>query len=288
MDVGIGLPSTVPGATRPELLDWARNAEDAGFSTLGTIDRIVYPNYEPIVALSAAAAVTERIRLATDVMLGPLRQNAAMVAKQVLSLDALAGGGRVTLGIGLGAREDDYEISGVDTSTRGAWLDRALEKIRAIWDGEGDNESKVGPRPVGEGPILLVGGYVETSIKRAARFGDGWTQGGSGPDAFSEDKQKLDAAWKEAGRDGSPRTMALVYFSLGPDAEGHAQSALGSYYAWLGEEAAQGIVGSAAKDADTVKGYISDFEQYGCDELIFFPSSSNPDQVGLLAEAAGL
>lgn len=288
MDVGIGLPSTVPGATRSELLDWARNAEDAGFSTLGTIDRIVYPNYEPLIALSAAAAVTERIRLATDVLLGPLRVNAASLAKQVLSLDALAGGGRVTLGIGLGARDDDYEISGIDMSTRGAWLDRALEQIRAIWDGEGEIESKVGPRPVGDGPILLVGGYIEASIRRAARFGDGWTQGGSGPDAFSEDKQKLDAAWKEAGRDGSPRTMALVYFSLGPGAEENAQSALGSYYAWLGEETAQGIVGSAAKDADTVKGYISDFEKYGCDELIFFPSSSNPDQVGLLAEAAGL
>jgi alkanesulfonate monooxygenase SsuD/methylene tetrahydromethanopterin reductase-like flavin-dependent oxidoreductase (luciferase family) len=221
-------------------------------------------------------------------MLGPLRQNAALVAKQILSLDALAGGGRAVLGIGLGAREDDYEISGVDTSTRGAWLDRALEKIRAIWDGEGDLESTVGPRPVGDGPTLLVGGYVETSIRRAARFADGWTQGGSGPDAFDEDKKKLDEAWKEAGREGSPRTMALVYFSMGPNAEENAQSSLGSYYAWLGDEAAEGIVGSAAKDAETVQGYISNFEQYGCDELIFFPSSSNPDQVGLLAEAAGL
>ena len=288
MDIGIGLPSVVPGTTRPQLIDWARDAEDAGFSTLGTIDRIVYPNYEPLIALSAAAAVTDRIRLATDVMLGPLRQNPALVAKQVLSLDALAGGGRAVLGIGLGAREDDYEISGVDTSTRGAWLDRALEKIRAIWDGDGDLESKVGPRPIGDGPTLLVGGYVETSIRRAAKFGDGWTQGGSGPDAFADDKKKLDDAWKEAGREGSPRTMALTYFSLGPNADENAQSSLGSYYAWLGDEAAEGIVGSAAKDAETVKGYISNFEQYGCDELIFFPSSSNPDQVGLLAEAAGL
>jgi alkanesulfonate monooxygenase SsuD/methylene tetrahydromethanopterin reductase-like flavin-dependent oxidoreductase (luciferase family) len=288
MDIGIGLPSVVPGATRSDLIDWARDAEDAGFSTLGTIDRIVYPNYEPLIALSAAAAVTERIRLATDVMLGPLRVNAAMVAKQILSLDALAGGGRAVLGIGLGAREDDFEISGVDTSTRGAWLDRALEKIRAIWNGDGDLESKVGPRPTGDGPTLLVGGYVDASIRRAAKFGDGWTQGGSGPDAFLEDKKKLDQAWSEAGREGSPRTMALAYFSLGPNAEENAQSSLGSYYAWLGDEAAEGIVGGAAKDADTVKGYISNFEQYGCDELIFFPSSSNPDQVGLLAEAAGL
>jgi alkanesulfonate monooxygenase SsuD/methylene tetrahydromethanopterin reductase-like flavin-dependent oxidoreductase (luciferase family) len=288
MDIGIGLPSVVPGATRPQLIDWARDAEEAGFSTLGTIDRIVYPNYEPMIALSAAAAVTDRIRLATDVLLGPLRQNPAMVAKQVLSLDALAGGGRAVLGIGLGAREDDYEISGVDLSTRGAWLDRALERIRAIWDGQGELESKVGPRPIGDGPTLLVGGYVDAAIKRAARFGDGWTQGGSGPDAFTDDKAKLEAAWKEQGREGKPRTMALVYFSLGPNADENAQSSLGSYYAWLGEETAAGIVGSAAKDADTVKGFISNFEQGGCDELIFFPAASDPEQVSLLADAAGL
>lgn len=288
MDIGIGLPNAVQGTTGSQLTDWAREADEAGFSTLGTIDRLVYDSYEPIVALSAAAAVTDRIRLATDVMLGPLRQNPALVAKQVLSLDALAGGGRTTLGIGLGAREDDYEISGVDLSTRGAWLDRALEKIRAIWNGEGENEAKVGPRPQGGGPTLLVGGYVDASVRRAARFGDGWTQGGSGPDAFGEDLKKLHAAWKEEGRQGQPRTMALVYFSLGPDAEENARRSLLGYYGWLGDEAAEGIAGSAAKDPATVQGYISDFEGYGCDELIFFPCASDPAQVRHLAESAGL
>src|SRR6266487_917475 len=126
MEVGIGLPNTVPGTSGRELVDWARAAEDAGFSTAGTIDRMVYPNYEPLIALTAAAAVTERIRLATTVMLGPLRINAALVAKQVLSLDAVAGGGRAVLGIGLGGRHDDYEVSGVAMSDRGAWQDRAL------------------------------------------------------------------------------------------------------------------------------------------------------------------
>lgn len=119
MEIAIGLPNTVRGATGDQLIDWARAADEAGFSSLGTIDRIVYPNYEPLVALSAAAAVTDRIRLATTVMLGPLRGNPAMVAKQMLSLDTLAGGGRAVLGIGLGAREDDYEISGVPMSERG-------------------------------------------------------------------------------------------------------------------------------------------------------------------------
>jgi alkanesulfonate monooxygenase SsuD/methylene tetrahydromethanopterin reductase-like flavin-dependent oxidoreductase (luciferase family) len=288
MKLGIGLPNAVPDTTGEQLTDWARAAEEAGFSALGTIDRIVYPSYESIVALSAAAAVTERIRLATDVMLGPLRQNPAMIAKQVLSLDALAGGGRAVLGIALGGREDDYAISGIDMSTRGAWLDDALGRIRAIWNGDGENESKTGPRPQGDGPTLLVGGYVGKSIARAAKYGDGFTQGGAGPDQFKEDAANMEEAWKRAGRDGKPYKMALAYFSLGPDAQKNAEHDLLDYYAWLGDETAQMIAASAAKDADTVKQYMSAFEDAGCDELILFPCAPDPEQVGLLAEAAGL
>ncbi|HEY7266872.1 MAG TPA: LLM class flavin-dependent oxidoreductase [Solirubrobacterales bacterium] len=289
MELGIGLPNAVAGTTGRQLTDWARAAEDAGFSTLGTIDRIVYSNYEPIVALSAAAAVTERIRLATDVMLGPLRQNPAMIAKQVLSLDALAGGGRAVLGIALGGRDDDYEISGIDMSARGAWLDDALPRIRAIWDGDGELESKVGPRPEKNGPTLLVGGYIETSLERAARHAHGWTQGGSTPDAFKESLDQLTEYWQGEEREGKPYTMALSYFSLGPDAQQNAERSLGKgYYAWLGEDTAQQIVDSTAKDADTVKQYVSGFEAAGCDELVLFPSSPDPEQVSLLAEAAGL
>jgi alkanesulfonate monooxygenase SsuD/methylene tetrahydromethanopterin reductase-like flavin-dependent oxidoreductase (luciferase family) len=288
MQIGIGLPNSVPGTTGKQLTDWARAAEEAGFSTLGTIDRIVFDSYESIVALSAAAAVTDRIGLATDVILGPLRQNPALIAKQVLSLDALAGGGRTTLGIALGAREDDYEISGIDMSTRGAWLDNALERIRAIWNGDGELESKTGPRPQDDGPRLLVGGYVGKSIERAAKYGDGFTQGGAGPDQFKQDSANVDEAWKQHGREGEPFKMALIYFSLGPDAQENAERSLGSYYTWLGEEQKSMIVGSAAKDADTVRQYASAFEEAGCDELIFFPAASDPEQVTLLADAAGL
>src|SRR4051794_1723482 len=264
MELGIGLPNAIAGTTRQQIIDWSRAAEDAGFHTLGTIDRIVFDSYEPIAALSAAAAVTERIRLATDVMLGPLRQNPALVAKQVLTLDALAGGGRAVLGIALGGREDDYRISRIDMSTRGDWLDDALPRIRAIWDGDGDDESKVGPRPRNGGPALLVGGSVGRAFARAARFADGWTQGGSGPDQFREDAASLHEAWENHGRDGEPYKMALIYFSLGPDAQKNAEADLGEYYEWLGEETAQAIANSAAKDADTVKQYISAFETAGC------------------------
>jgi alkanesulfonate monooxygenase SsuD/methylene tetrahydromethanopterin reductase-like flavin-dependent oxidoreductase (luciferase family) len=288
MKLGIGLPNAVPGATGEQLTDWARAAENAGFSILGTIDRFVYPSYESLTALSAAAAVTDRIRLGTDVLLGPLRQNPALIAKQMLSLDALAGGGRAVLGIGAGGREDDFEVGGLSMSGRGAWLDSALEKILAIWNGEGELESKVGPRPQGNRPTLLVGGYVQPSFERAARFGDGWTQGGSGPDQFEADVARLDDAWKRQGRDGKPYKMALIYFSLGPDAEKNAEASLGSYYTYLGEETKSMIVANAVKDADSVKAAIASFETKGCDELIMFPSSPDPEQVSLLADAAGL
>jgi alkanesulfonate monooxygenase SsuD/methylene tetrahydromethanopterin reductase-like flavin-dependent oxidoreductase (luciferase family) len=288
MELGIGLPNTVPGTTGDQLTDWARAAEDAGFSSLGTIDRIVFPNYEPVVALSAAAAVTERIKLVTDVMLGPLRQNPVMIAKQFLSLDALAGGGRAVLGIGVGGREDDYAISGLDMSARGKWLDDALARIRDVWNGEGDLESKVGPRPNGQGPSLLVGGYIQKAFERAAKYGDGWTQGGSGPSQFGADVSNLDDAWKKAGRDGQPRTLALGYFSLGPDPQSELEEYVNAYYAWLGDEAVQGIIDSSPKDPDSVKAFVKSYEEWKCDELILFPASSDPAQVGLLAEAAGL
>jgi alkanesulfonate monooxygenase SsuD/methylene tetrahydromethanopterin reductase-like flavin-dependent oxidoreductase (luciferase family) len=288
MEVAIGLPNAVPGTTGEQLTDWARAAEEAGFSSLGTLDRVAYPNYEPVVALAAAAAVTERIRLVTAILLGPLRPNAALVAKQALSIDALAGGGRFVLGIAVGAREDDFEVSGVRMSERGALLDAALVQIRRIWNGEGDNEAKVGPRPLGAGPSLVVGGTVDASFERTARHADGWMMGGGSPDDFVAGLEKLNAAWKRQGREDEPRKMALGYFSLGEDAERNAERDLGEYYAWLGEEVSGMIVSGAAKDPETVKGYVSGFEAAGCDELFFFPCSSDPEQVSLLAKAAGL
>src|SRR6478735_10899424 len=117
MKVAIGLPNAVPGTSGEQLTEWARRAEELGFSSLGTIDRVAYPNLEPLVSLAAAAAVTERIGLATTVLLGPLRVNPVALAKQVASVHKLSDG-RMTLGIGLGGRDDDYEIVGADTGTR--------------------------------------------------------------------------------------------------------------------------------------------------------------------------
>jgi len=281
MDLAIGLPNAVPGTSGEQLTEWARRAEARGFSSLGTIDRIAYPNLEPLTALAAAAAVTERIGLATTVLLGPLRVNPVALAKQVYSVHVISGG-RMTLGIGLGGREDDYEIAGVDTSTRGRDLDAMLERIKEVWEGE-----EMGPEhPVD--PRILIGGSVEASFERAARFGDGWIAAGAPPDQFAEWRQGFESAWAEAGRSERPENAALAYFSLGEKAEEDAKAYLTDYYAWLGEDTANFIADSAAKDADTVQQYIAAFEGAGCQELYLFPSSSDPAQVDLLADAAGL
>jgi alkanesulfonate monooxygenase SsuD/methylene tetrahydromethanopterin reductase-like flavin-dependent oxidoreductase (luciferase family) len=281
MNVSIGLPNAVPGVDRAGIVEWARRVEDAGLYSLGTLDRMAYPNYESLISLAAAAAVTERIRLVTDILLAPLRTNTALFAKQAATVDSLSGG-RLVLGLAPGAREDDYEVSGVDFSERGKIFERQLAELPKLWSG-----NQVGPPTAsGDRPTMLIGGYGEIALKRAARHADGWTQGGSTPDAFKEMAGKLAEEWKAAGRDGSPYTMALFYFSLGKDAEKHAREDLGHYYAYLGEETADQIVASAATDADALKSYLGAFEEAGANEVICFPANSDPGQVELLAEAA--
>ena len=281
MDVAIGLPNAVPGTSGEQLSEWARRAEARGFSSLGTIDRIAYPNLEPLNSLAAAAAVTERIGLATTVLLGPLRVNPVALAKQVLSIHRISGG-RMTLGIGLGGREDDYEVAGVSMRTRGKDLDAMLARMREVWAGD-----EMGPETETE-PRVLVGGGVEATFKRAARFGDGWIASGAPPEQFASWREEFEAAWSAAGRQELAQNAGLAYFSLGDRAEEDARMYLTHYYAWLGEEIAAWIADSAAKTPETIQQYISAFDGVGCQELFLFPSSSDPQQDDLLADALGM
>jgi alkanesulfonate monooxygenase SsuD/methylene tetrahydromethanopterin reductase-like flavin-dependent oxidoreductase (luciferase family) len=281
MNVGIGLPNAVRGVDRTGIVDWAQRAERVGFSSLGTLDRLVYPNYESLIALAAAAAVTDRIGLVTDVLIAPLRSNTALFAKQAATIDSLSGG-RLTLGLAVGGRPDDFEVSGVDFSRRGRIFEQQLDEMTAVWKGE----RGVGPAPAHDGrPGLLLGGSADVTFQRVAQHADGWTMGGGTPDMFTQAVEKLNAAWTSAGREGKPRTMALFYFALGDDAEQMASDSLGDYYAFLGDIAKQ-IVAGAAKDSGTVRQYIAAFEAAGADEVICFPASTDVGQVDLLAEAA--
>jgi alkanesulfonate monooxygenase SsuD/methylene tetrahydromethanopterin reductase-like flavin-dependent oxidoreductase (luciferase family) len=281
MDVGIGLPNTVREVNRAGIVDWAQRAEQAGFSSLGTIDRIVYPSYEPLIALAAAAAVTERIGLVTDILIAPLRSNTALFAKQAATIDSLSGG-RLTLGLAVGGRPDDFEVGGIDFSRRGRIFQQQLDEMTAVWKGE----RGIGPAPArDQRPRLLIGGAADVAYQRAAQYADGWTMGGGTPDMFAQALKKLNAAWTSAGRERKPRTMALFYFALGDHAEQAASNALGDYYAFLGDYSKQ-VVAGAATDVGTVKQYITAFEAAGADEVICFPTSAVVDQVDRLAEAA--
>lgn len=288
MDIGIGLPSTIPGIPGRLILDWASAAEQAGFSSLGTLDRIVYGNLETVPTLAAAAAVTERIGLMTAILIGPNRGNGALLAKQLATVDAIAGG-RLRVGIAVGGRADDYEATGSSFAERGRNFDSQLAELRAVWAQQSRGfAGPIGPAPAQPGgPPLLIGGNAAAAFRRMAEFGAGWIMGGGGPQAFAAGADQARRAWREAGRDGEPRLAAIAYVSLGDGAEAHARRYLGDYYAFLGgfaEQIAAGALTSPQKAGDTVTA----FKDAGCDELILFPCNPDVAQVSLTARAAGL
>ncbi|HVA24409.1 MAG TPA: LLM class flavin-dependent oxidoreductase [Chloroflexota bacterium] len=284
MEAGIGLPSTIPGVDPQAIMEWARRAEARGLAALGVIDRLVYPNYDPLIALAAAAAVTSRIKLVTAILIMPYRATAVM-AKQIASVDRLSGG-RVMLGVGLGGRAEDYEAAGAATAGRGRREGQQLEEIRRIWAGEKRGHAGgIGPEPSQKGgPVILVGGASDAAIQRAAKHADGWIAGGGGLEAFKAGSAKVKAAWQEAGRASPPKFAALAYFGLGQEAIDATASFLRHYYAIAGPYAEK-LVESALTSPEAIKQALTAYEQAGCQQLLLFTGSTNPDQVDRLAEA---
>jgi alkanesulfonate monooxygenase SsuD/methylene tetrahydromethanopterin reductase-like flavin-dependent oxidoreductase (luciferase family) len=281
MQIGIGLPNPIPGTTGETLIRWARRAEEAGLSSLATIDRIVYPSYESLITLAAAAAVTERIGLVTNVLLGPTR-NPVLLAKEAASVDQISGG-RLTLGLGVGAREDDFEVAGQDFHTRGKRWDEDLELIHRAWRGEPMGAGKpVGPSPVhGDRVPILIGGMSDKAIERTVRWGIGWTVGGAPPEQGGPFAGRVREAWKEAGREGEPKIVGLTYFALGKGATEKAEAYLTDYYGQYGPQIAQRI----PKSAQALKETVSKFEGYGFDELFLDPTVADLAQLEQAVEA---
>jgi alkanesulfonate monooxygenase SsuD/methylene tetrahydromethanopterin reductase-like flavin-dependent oxidoreductase (luciferase family) len=266
MDVGIGLPNTIPGTDGRLVVEWARRADAGPFSTLGVLDRLAYDAIDPFVALAAAAGVTERIGLATMIAIGPLR-NTALLCRQAASVDQISGN-RLTLGLAVGARLDDYEAAQVDHRGRGARLSEQLAALRD--DG------------VREDMRLIVGGMAGPAFARMARYADGYAHNGGPPRAFERAAASARAAWGDLGRPGQPLLWGQGYFALGNEDEGDAY--LKDYYAFTGpfaEKIAAGNLTSPRAIRDFVRGY----EEAGCDELILFPTVADVTQLERLAEA---
>lgn len=277
MRVGIGLPTTFPDVSGTLIIEWAQRAERQRLASLGVLDRVVHDGYEPLAALAAAAAVTSRIDLVTMIVIGPLR-NTSLLVRQSLSVHALSGG-RLSLGVSVGARKDDYEATGIEHSSRGRLLTEQLSSIRDRWD---ERPMAIPPdRPAV--PELLVGGGSDISFARVARYADGYAHGGGPPRAFARAADKARAAWSDAGRPGRPRLWGQGYFALGDEATKAAGMAyLREYYAFTGPYAER-IVTELLTTPQAITQFVRGYAEAGCDDLVLFPTVAHLDQLDRLA-----
>jgi alkanesulfonate monooxygenase SsuD/methylene tetrahydromethanopterin reductase-like flavin-dependent oxidoreductase (luciferase family) len=281
MQVGIGMPNTLHGADRELLLTWAKRADDGPFTSIGVFDRLRYHGLDPLATLSTCAGVTEDVELATSIVAGPLRRD-AMLAKKAASLDVLSDG-RLTLGMALGARRDDYEAVDVDFERRGREFDEQLSRLRDYWEGD-----DVGPDPVQDGgPTILVGGESDHAYRRVGRFADGYVHGGGPPRAFGRQAERAHATWAECGRPGDPELWGHGYFALGDeDAAERGREYLLDYYEFTGpfaERIADGLLTTPQEVTQFVRGY----EEKGCDELLLFPTVVDVEQFDRLVDVLG-
>lgn len=279
MDVGVGLPSTIRGASGDTLVEWATTAEQAGFSSVATLDRLVYDSYDSIVALSAAAAVTERVKLVTAILLSSLRGNGAVLAKTAASLDRLSNG-RLVLGMAAGSRPDDFNAAGVPLKGRGALLESQVNEARAIWAGERRGfAGGIGPAPArAGGPEIMLGGHSPKAIDRAARLADSWISGGGGVEMFAGGAAAFRSAWAAAGRTTPPRVVSLTYFALGPHAADLADRYLSEYYGFAPPYAQLVLRGAAVGEAK-LKETLARLAAAGCDEVLLAPCGDGLDQL---------
>jgi alkanesulfonate monooxygenase SsuD/methylene tetrahydromethanopterin reductase-like flavin-dependent oxidoreductase (luciferase family) len=276
MEIGIGLPTTVPGGT--DVVGWARAAEEGPFASVGVLDRVAYRSLDPFLSLAAAAAVTSRIRVVTMVAVGPVRST-ALLAKQAASVDQVSAG-RLVLGLALGARLEDYAYAGADAGGRAARFSEQLAALREHFE-----DADVCPPPVQPGgPPILVGGLVGSALWRMARFADGYVHGGGPPRAFARAASEAAAAWVDAERPGRPRLWGQGYFALGDDDVVERGAAyLRDYYAFTGPFAERIAAGNLTTPG-AVRDFVRGYEDAGCDHLILLPTVAGGDQVSRLAE----
>lgn len=283
MEIGVGLPTNTGGASGPDVPNWAARAERLGFACLAATDRLAGETWDPIVALSAAAAVTTRCRLITNVIVVPNRASAGHLAKQLMTLDQLSEG-RLVVGVGVGDRTDDYRVAGQPMEGRHQRLDVMLNQMLAVWAGADPALAGVGPRLNEHGPPILMGGRSASTFQRAARHAIGWTVAVSSPEQLSAGVAQLRHAWVEAGRSGQPRVVALTYYGLGNDSATVTPAYLRDYYAFIGP-IAEVVATSAPTDAEAVDRAITAYADAGADELLFLPTIPGAEQLELLAAA---
>jgi alkanesulfonate monooxygenase SsuD/methylene tetrahydromethanopterin reductase-like flavin-dependent oxidoreductase (luciferase family) len=284
--LGIGLPNTLAHEIdRSLFLSWARMADEAGFHTLGTIDKPNYDSWDPLTTLAAAAPVTEQARLATTILLLPA-YNETLVAKQAAVIDQLSGG-RLDLGVAVGSRPDDYELLEASFDDRGRRFTSQIARIREIWEGARGSDhghGEVGPAPVQEpGPPIWIGGSSEPAMKRALDIGDGYLFGTPGPERMAQMTPWLREEAAKRGNTDYP-VAGLAYVAVGDDpAKALEQGVhqLVRYYGKLWREPSEIC---HAGPGEAIAEVVATYAESGIDLLYVFPQIPDLAQVERLAE----
>ena len=279
MQFGIGLPNQIRNVDPTVIPAWASRSESAGFKTLGTVGRFAYPGVVDTVALAAAAATTSSIELISNVLLAPTWPG-PLLAKELAGIDGISGG-RLTIGLGLGGRADDFPDEAYPMKGLGKRLNEDLETYRDIWDGKpvGGGINPAVPQGTRQVPILF-GGSAKASFDRMAKWGVGYVGGSLPASMVAGAFDGARTAWKDAGRDGSPRIVAIAYYSVAHD----DRSNIYDYYSFLGDEIASMVANNSAIGADAIAATIKSFEEIGADELLFNPMTDDLDEIERLAE----
>jgi len=288
----MNLPVMAPGLDRALVLEWSRRIDRGPFATLAAGERVNFPNPDVMVVLAAAAAVTERVRIMPNVVVLPMHP-AAVVAKQLATLDVLSGG-RVVAGVGVGAREEDYAAHERTIPPRRlALLEAQVATMRRAWAGEivvpgATRPIEPFPLQVG-GPPVLAGSLEAKSIRRAARWADGIAGFAFGPDpaevasAFETARR----AWREAGRP-QPRLVTGCWFALGAHARAQLDDYLGRYLAFMGEAVPQAVAPLVrVTSAAVLREVAREVADAGADELCLVPTTTDPDELERVADALG-
>lgn len=288
MDVGVGLPTNLRGTSKEIVLRWAKFAEDAGFASLCMGERLTYSGYDWVLALTAAASVTRRIRLISNVIILPIHPP-GVVAKQALSLDDYSGG-RFTLGVGLGTPLDDYDVAPSPRAGRGRRFEESLRTLRALFEGNSliPGTRAIGPAPLRRGgPPILLGSNGLKALRRVGPFTDGAITWSFGADP-AEARRMFDAAeqsWREHGRSGKPRLVCGCYYSAGPRAKEDLAAYFREYYPnVLPGQVEQLLSAVRTTTPEAIRDTVRRMEDVGCDEFIFVPVKPDMAHVEGLAE----
>jgi alkanesulfonate monooxygenase SsuD/methylene tetrahydromethanopterin reductase-like flavin-dependent oxidoreductase (luciferase family) len=290
MHISMTLPTMLPHG-RTETLAWCRAVDEGPFTSLAVPERVTYPSHSWIVQLSAAAALTARVRLWTTVIVLP-SHDAVDVAKQLASVDRLSDG-RLTVGVGVGGREHDYRAIGGDFTRRWARMDEQVATMRSVWAGEPpfDGADPVGPPPVqAGGPPLVAGVLGPKAMARAARWAtgvdDASTITGVDPAAVGATYDRIREAWRDAGRTEAPHISASLWYALGADAEARLQGYAFDYLRIFGDEIARAMASSATCCTPAaLQDAVDALDGLGCDELFLVPTTSDVTELDRTRDA---